>query len=121
MAKETRADRSLREAIESMARQVEAGATYPGRLIAWLERAQDANFELRVRDGMYTLYNRDERRPKTVSLSPWYTSDNDAALESFSWTVTYKEEVTQESNPKFLAKQVALAKLTVEERKLLDL
>lgn len=121
MAKETRAERTLREATESMAWLAEAQATYPARLLAWLERAQDANFELRVRDAMYTLYDRDERRPTTVVLAPWYTSDNDAALDRFSWTVTYKEEATQESNLKFLAKQVALAKLTAEDRKLLEL
>jgi hypothetical protein len=121
MAKETKAERTLREATESMARQAEERATYPARLLAWLERAQDANFELRLKDGMYLMSDRDERYAETVVLAPFYTEQNEAALNGFTWTVTYKAGQTAEANRKFLAKQSALAKLSKEEKELLGL
>ena len=121
MARETKAERTLRVATESMERQAEEQSTYPARLLAWLERAQDANFELRVKDGMYNVWDRDERGPVAEALSPYYTEQNEAALHGFTWTVTYKEDATRESNRKFLAKQTALAKLSKEEKELLGL
>lgn len=121
MAKETKAERTLREATEAMARVAEERATYLARLLAWLERAQDANFELRVKDGMYQLSDRDDRYAETVWLAPYYTEQTEAALTGFSWAVEYKEEAAKESNRKFLAKQNALAKLSKEEKELLGL
>ena len=121
MAKETKAERTLREATESVARVAEERATYLARLLAWMERAQDANFELRLNDGMFTLYDRDERDPDTAVLAPYYNEYTDEALRNFSWEVERKEEATKESNRKFLAKQCARAKLSKEEKELLGL
>lgn len=121
MARETKAERLVREAAVRKAMLEEQRATYPARLLTVLERAQDANFELRVRDGMYTLYDRDERRPETVVLTPWYTDDNEDTLNRFAYEVEYKETEEREANRKFLAKQTALAKLSNEERELLGL
>ena len=121
MAKETKAQRTAREAAARTMYLEEQRTTYPARLLAMLERAQDANFELRVRDGMYTLYDRDERRPETVVLAPWYSDVNDQTLERFQWDVEFKEEAEREANRKQVAKQVALSKLTAEERELLSL
>lgn len=121
MARETKAERVAREATERTMYLEEQRTTYPARLLAWLERAQDANFELRVRDGMYTLYDRDERRPETVVLSPWYTDDNEDTLNRFASEVEYKETEEREANRKLQAKQTALAKLSTEEQALLGL
>ena len=124
MAKETKAQRTAREAVVREAMMEEARLTYPARLLAVLERAQDANFELRVRDAMYTLYDRDERRPETVVLAPWYSDINDQTLERFQWDVEFKEDAEnaeKEANRKQAARQAALSKLTAEERELLSL
>ena len=121
MAKETKAERNLREATERMERQAEERVTYPARLLAWLERAQDVNFELRLKDGMYQLRDLDERYAETVVLAPYYTEQTEDALMKFTWKVEWKESETKESNRKFLAKQCALAKLSKEEKELLGL
>ena len=121
MARETKTERLAREATERTMYFEELRTTYPARLLSWLERAQDVNFELRVRDGMYTLYDRDERRPETVMLAPQYTDVNEEVLDRLAREVEYKETEEREANRKLLAKQTALAKLSNEERTLLGL
>ena len=51
MARETKAERLAREAAEKLAQQAALAATYPQRLMALLERAQNVRFELKVKDG----------------------------------------------------------------------
>ena len=123
MAKETKAERTLREATESMERQVQAASTYLTRMLALVERAQKANFELEVKNSTFVLRDRDEdeRDVRLCTLYPEYTTWNDDQLASCEWDLTYKEEATKESNRKFLATQVALAKLSKEEKELLGL
>ena len=121
MAKETKAERTVREAAVREAMMEEARVTYPARLLAMLERAQDANFELRVMDSVYVMYDRDERDAKKTVLFPWYSDGANDTLSDFAWDVQFKEEETLKAERKFLAKQTALAKLSKEEKELLGL
>jgi hypothetical protein len=121
MAKETKAQRLVRETAAQEAYRARQEATYFTRVMALLERAQKSNFELEVKDMSFVLFDRDERRPTTVTLSTEYNQDANEVLEELSWTVSFKESQTTESNRKFLVMQAALAKLTKEEKELLSL
>ena len=123
MAKETKAERTARETAVREAMMEEQRATYPARLLAMLERAQDANFELRVKCGMYTLFDRDDSYSDVVLLvlTPFYTDESEEVLDGLVWVLESKEEAEKEANRKQLARQTALAKLSKEEKELLGL
>ncbi len=121
MARETKAERLAREAAEAAAFAAEQAATYPERLMAMLERATKANYELEVREAMFFLQDRDNRRNQTVALSLAYSKANEEALQELDWRVELKEEAEREALRRVNARNAALAKLSKEERELLGL
>lgn len=126
MAKETKLQQREREALERANRETYERETYLSRLMALLERAQKVNFEIFVNDGSFVLSDRDERDPDPHVVLPTY----EANLAHYEWEtgfsildriVTSKEAQVTEANRVYALKQAALAKLTKEERALLNL
>lgn len=121
MARETKAERQLRESNERALYAAEQQATYLPRLMSVMQRAQLENFELAARNDMtFSLYDRDERDQDTYVLDLEYSENANEVLERFEREVSWKEERTAEANRKYLARSAALAKLTAEERELLN-
>jgi hypothetical protein len=121
MARETKAERLAREAAEKLAQQAAQAATYPQRLMALLERAQNVSFELKVKDGEFLLEDRDDRRDRTIALTLTLSVDNEEALQALDWRVELKEEAEREAQRRVLVRNQALNKLSLEEREILGL
>jgi hypothetical protein len=121
MARETKAERLVREELERAAYEAEMAATYPQRLMAMLERATKQNFELEVREGKFVLTDRDDHFDRVVELTLTYSTENQEGLHELDWRVDMKEEAEREAARKAAVKQAALAKLSKEERELLGL
>jgi len=120
MTKETKSERTARVAVELTMYYEEQRVTYPQRLMALLQRAQAANFEVKVKDMTFLLHDRDDSYNK-ATLDLKYGSDTDEELHRINREVEWKEEREAEAIRKFLARQVALDKLTEEEKELLEL
>lgn len=122
MAKETKAERQVREEAELAMYKAEQEATYPARLMNTLHRAQLANFALAASNDLtFSLYDHDERDHNVFEVDYFYSETADEALSTLERNVTWKEQRTAEANRVFLAKQCALAKLSKEEKELLGL
>jgi hypothetical protein len=121
MARETKAERLAREAAERAAYEAEVAATYPERLMAMLERAQNVDFDLTVRNGLFVLVNHDAWRGEKVELSLEFSWDNENALDSLHRNVESKEAAREEVRRRAAMKETALSKLTAEERQVLGL
>lgn len=122
MVKETRKMLIEREEKERAERGIQERETYLPRLMTLLERAQKVNFELSVKDGVFVLHERDDRDFGDIKVPIVYEGDDwDSGFNFLERYVGWKEDQIKEANRKFLAKQVALAKLTQEERVLLNL
>jgi hypothetical protein len=121
MARETKAERLAREAAEKLVQQAALAATYPQRLMALLERATNANFELTVKDGEFLLGNRDAYRAEAVALTLTYSEANEDALQALDWRVEMKEEAEREAQRRVMVRNQALNKLSLEEREILGL
>ena len=121
MARETRAEREARLALERAAHEAEMSASYPGRLMAMLERAVKVNYELTVKDSKFRLEDRDDRRDRVVELTLTYSAANQEALHELDWRVEMKEEAQREAERRAALRRNALSKLTAEEREELGL
>lgn len=119
MARETVAQRNARFAAEREAYQAAKEAEYPTVLLDILERATKLNYELKVVEAKFVV--REWNTNATWAMTPLYTEDSQDALESLVYDVESEEEKRAEQERLYLAKQTALAKLTPEERKLLNL
>lgn len=121
MARETKAQREAREAQLQAERLADERATYLPRLMALLERAVKANFDLSVKEGKFVVYDRDERRPTEHFLFPEHTDVAEGRLWDLDFDVGQKEAAQREAERQYQMRQAALAKLTKEERALLGL
>ena len=125
MTRKTRAELNA-ERDEALALQEAHNfAAYPSRLMAALELATNKNnYELEVRNGMFSLRDRDER-DSTLSLTLVHTRNSQYALETLEWDMERKEADRVEAKRLQEVKANALRKvnelLTKEERELLDL
>ena len=121
MARETRQQREARERQEYEERLAQERATYLPRLVALLERACKANFELEVCDGKFVVYDRDERRAEEHALFAEHNEVAEKHLWSLETDVQVKEDELQEAERKRQLKETALSKLSHEEREALGL
>jgi hypothetical protein len=94
---------------------------YPARLMAVLERAVKANFELTVKNSMFVVEDRDDRRADFYQLTNEFSSDADSALDNLEWAVENKEEERAEAVRQRELRRKAFDKLTEEERNALGL
>jgi hypothetical protein len=120
MARETKAERQAREAAEREQYLAEQAASYPQRLMEVMQRAQAVDFDLEVKsDCMFHVYDRE--RYTTYELDYFYSVDSDEVWATLRFRVEMLEEENAEEERKYLAKKAALAKLTKEEKALLNL
>ena len=121
MARETKAQREARLEADRLAQVAVAKATYTERMMAVLERAVRENFELTVRSAKFVAEDRDERRVSPYVVQPTWTETADMDLYSLEVSVELKEEARADREQRALVRATALAKLTAEERELLNL
>ncbi|CAB4220847.1 hypothetical protein UFOVP1636_58 [uncultured Caudovirales phage] len=94
---------------------------YPTRLMAALERATTLNFELEVRNSQFNLRDRDDSYSQLFVLTFTHDQDSQNALESLEYDLKDKAAAEAEATRKYELKKAALAKLTPEEKELLNL
>lgn len=121
MARETKAQREAREAMERAQELAQAEATYVDRMMALFLRAMKYNFELSVVEtNRFLLVDRDDTT-ELFYVSPTWSRDADLELVELEVQVDYKVSVEEERNRRYALKQQALSKLTAEERAVLNL
>jgi hypothetical protein len=79
------------------------------------------NYELEVRNGMFSLRDRDSSSNLTLSLTMSYTENSWNALESLEWDLNEKAEERAESERLSAVRRAAFAKLSEEEKTVLGL
>ena len=94
---------------------------YPTRLMAALERATTLNFELEVRNSRFEVRDRDTNQHEPFVLTFKHDQDSQNALESLEYDLKEVEEAEAEATRRYELKKAALAKLTPEEKEVLNL
>jgi uncharacterized protein (UPF0335 family) len=121
MARETKAQREARTEAERLARVEVAKSTYTERMMAVFARATKMNFDLDVKDAKFVVHDRDSNYCEVYSVDPVWNVLADSDLYSLEMAVEFKEEAALERERKANLRATALAKLTAEERELLNL
>jgi hypothetical protein len=121
MARETKAQREARLEAEQALRVEVAKSTYTQRMMAVLTRAVKENFELEVKNMLFKVEDRDDRRSSTYMLYPEWTTVSDIALYDLELAVELKEEARAESERLSALRRQAFLKLTEEEQNALGL
>lgn len=123
MARKTKAELAAELAAYEAARRAEEELAYPERLMAALEEATTKNnYELRIKDGLFELRDRDSSDyDLALTLTYQYNTHSQTALEDLEWDLRGKAEERAESERRYAVKQAALNKLSKEERELLGL
>jgi len=121
MARETKTQRQAREQAEQFAQLSVAKSTYTERMMSVLARATKSNFELEVKEALFVLEDRDDRRAGTFTVNPVWSEMADVDLYSLEQEVSWKEESVAERERVANLRKTALSKLTAEEREALSL
>jgi hypothetical protein len=121
MARETKAQREARLEAERLAQVAVAKATYTERMMLVLARAVRENFEMTVDADEFKLSDRDSRFRNEYWVAPVWAEVADVQLYELEMAVECKEEERAEREKKANVRAAALAKLTKEERELLNL
>lgn len=121
MARKTKAElEAERQAFEA-ARQLAEAEAYPAKLMTLLEEATTKNnYELEVRNGMFSLRDRNSR-DSTLSLTMSYTENSWDALESLEYDLEAAAKERAESLRLSELRRAAFAKLSKEEQSALGL
>ena len=120
MARKTKAEMALEAENARYMQEAEAEATYLPRLMTVLAQATTHYFELTVEDNLFVVTDRTSDTRTVFAMSPTYTREA-WELDSLESYLTEKAAERVEDERKYLVKQTALAKLTKEERELLNL
>ena len=112
MARETKAEREARMAAERQSKLLAQAEAYPQRLMEMLERATKENFELTVKEGLFRVEDRDDRRADAYLLPLLFTAFADSTLDNLEWAVQDKEERRAEAERKANLRAAALNKLS---------
>jgi hypothetical protein len=121
MARKTKAEQQAEQAALKAARMLAEAEAYPSKLMAALEEATTKNnYELEVRNGMFSLRDRDSR-DLTLSLTMTYTANSFDALQNLEWDLENKAEERAEAVRQRDLRRQAFDKLTAEERNALGL
>ena len=122
MARKTMKQMAEEAALEREVQNAHDFAQYPSRLMAALELAtRTNNYELSVENRMFALKIRDYPRDPALYFTLTHTPDSQLALENLEWEMKAMAEQQAELERQRLAREAALAKLTKEERELLNL
>jgi hypothetical protein len=120
MPRETKEQRLARIEQERVAREAQERAEYFPRVMALLVRATNLQWEIKVPDATrFELYDREDEEDFYVLAE--YLPAEAWRLEDLEDAVARVERQREEAARKELARQVALNKLTEEERQLLGL
>lgn len=119
MARKTKAELAAEREEEVAMRQAHEFAAYPSRLLAMMERATafPNYYTLTVRDSMFVL----QRERDEYVLPPAHTPEAQDDMDDLNMSLEFREQAAYEAAQVAKAKAVALAKLTKEERELLNL
>jgi hypothetical protein len=122
MARKTKAELEAEREEQRALAEAHEFAQYPTRLMAALETAtKKFNYELEVENWMFVLMNRDRPRDPPLNFTMTHNPNSQLALETLEWELKDLAEQRAERERVYLAREAALAKLTPEERKLLNL
>ena len=121
MARKTKAELAAEREEALALQEAHEFANYPTRLMAALELATTLNFELEVRNSQFELRDRDARRPETAFFTMTHNNDNQRALENLEWDLRIKADKLMTATRQDQVRKDALAKLTQEEKELLNL
>ena len=122
MARKTKAELEAEREEQRAAQEAHDFAQYPSRLMAALELAtRTNNYELSVENGMFALRIRDYPRDPALYFTMTHTPNSQLNLDSLEWELEAMAKQQAELERQRLAREAALAKLTKEERKLLNL
>ena len=122
MARKTKAELNAEREAAVAARRLAEAEAYPAKLMAALEEATTKNnYELEVRNGMFSLRDRDSTGNFTLSLTMMYTENSYNALESLEYDLEEKAEERAESERLSALRRAAFAKLSEEEKSALGL
>ena len=100
----------------------EERAEYFSLLMKTLEDATTAGFSMCVREGKFAVWDNDRFSCKDeYLLTPEYTEDNYIVLQDLKFEVGHQLFLLEEARRKADLRNNALAKLTQEERELLNL
>ena len=122
MARKTKAELEAEREEQRALAEAHEFAQYPTRLMAALELAtRTNNYELSVENRMFALKIRDYPLDPVLYFTLTHTPDSQLDLDSLEWELKAMAEQQAELERQRLAREAALAKLTKEERKLLDL
>jgi hypothetical protein len=122
MARKTKQELAAERLAYEAQQEQEDREAYPARLMAVLELATEKhNFELTVYQNTFYVVDRDDR-DDTYYLSYKYENAQSLySLESLEDSVNRKAKARAEELRRYEVRKAALAKLTAEERELLDL
>lgn len=119
MARKTKAELAAEREEAQAAREAHEFAFYPRLLLNTLERATKLGHELTVEDAKFVV--RDRNTNSVWDMTPQHNKDSQSELDDLIWSVDQEELRRLAEEARYQAKQTALAKLTLEERKLLNL
>ena len=94
-------------------------AYFPSLMHA-LEKAVEENFALSVKDSKFVVYDRNDPRDEYI-LATEYTQADHQILLDLETAVFSRQVARQEADRKWMLRTQALAKLTKEEREILNL
>jgi hypothetical protein len=121
MARLTKAEKLALEVAERERLEREDAEAYSLRLMTTFNEAREENFRLEVRGTWFQVQDRDDARSEVFRLTYLYTPESARALIELAVEVELKRSDRLELERKAAARQAALAKLTLDERKLLNL
>jgi hypothetical protein len=120
-AAERRAEAERMHQLSEEARVNRESAEYPAKLMAALEEATTKNnYELKVRDGLFNLRDRDSR-DSPLLLTLQYNVHSYNALEGLEYDLQEKAAERAESERLSALRRAAFAKLSEEEKNALGL
>ena len=122
MARKTKAEQAAEREEALALQEAHDFAAFPSRLMAALEEAtQKNNFELTVKNNVFVLVDRDRPRDNPFTLTMTHTKTSQWSLEALESTLEEMEMERAHARAQAAVRAAALAKLTKEERELLNL
>ena len=122
MARKTKEQMAEAHAKWQAERVEQERAEYFPLLMKTLEDATTAGFSMSVREGKFAVWDNDRfSRKDEYHLTPEYTECNYIVLQNLKHDVEHRLFLLEEERRKAELRSAALAKLTQEERELLNL
>jgi hypothetical protein len=121
MARKTKAELMAEREAANAARMLAEAEAYPAKLMAALEEATTKNnYELSVKNGMFSLFDRNNA-VNVLNLTATYTENSWNALESLEYDLQAYALERKEAERLSALRRAAFAKLSEEEKSALGL